>query len=126
MSLRLKIPDSEDYEMLKSIEDLVFYHTPHVQIAYFNDNFVGFCAVELRSDHFFLKKLFVESAYRGRGVGSKLVSCLKKRLRHSRRTIEAETDERDIEMQLFLKKNGFVCYSMEGHDPLVYKFAYFL
>lgn len=126
MSLRLKIPDKEDYDILKSLDDIVFYDTPYVQIAYFNGYFVGFCAVELRKDHFYLTKLFVEAAYRRNGVGSRLLSALKKRLRPSRSRIEVFVDEKDLEMQLFLSKNGFFCYSCEKTSKPNYRFAYYL
>jgi ribosomal protein S18 acetylase RimI-like enzyme len=126
MSLRLKIPDKEDYDILKSLDDIVFYDTPYVQIAYFNGCFVGFCAVELRKDHFYLTKLSVEAAYRRNGVGSRLLSALKKRLRPSRSRIEVVVDEKDLEVQLFLSKNGFFCYSSNENYAPSYRFAYYL
>jgi GNAT superfamily N-acetyltransferase len=82
----------------------------------------GFFIYELkRSGPVFLHHIFVDEAFRRRGIGSMVVSSLVKKLGPKRTTIESFIPDDNLNAHLFMKSQGFRAVDVDRDS---YRFVY--
>ena len=94
------------------------------------DKTVGFMTYELHNTHFNVLRLAVHEDHRFEKFGTKLIDKLKSKLAEDRRKhIEMVVHEEQLEAQVFLRANGFICtrvirnYYMHGESAYFFQFS---
>ena len=76
-------------------------------VAEYKNKVVGFMVYELDSTVIHIEKLAVHPEFRRKGVGSQIIAKLLAKLGGKRKAIDLVVHERNVNLQLFLKSNGF-------------------
>lgn len=97
-------------EMLRtrSIIGMVFEH---------NEEIVGHMIYELREKTIFIKRFIVHPDYRNKRIGAQAIKKLYDKL-HKRKRIKIVVDENHLELQLFLRSQGFLATKCKGTQIL--------
>lgn len=96
--------DKDDFKELVKIENNIVGKVVEVDEA-----IVGYMVFQLDMEQIDLLNLTIKTEYRRTGYASNLIDHLKSKLNSVRKTIRAEVRESNLQGQLFLKKNGFIC-----------------
>jgi [ribosomal protein S18]-alanine N-acetyltransferase len=94
------------------------------------DKTVGYMIYELHSKHLEILRLAVHEDHRFEKFGTKLIEKLKTKLTEDRRScLEMIINEEQLEAQVFLRANGFICtrvirnYYMHGESAYFFQFS---
>lgn len=82
-------------------------HTCSGTVAYHGSAVVGFSVDEMREGHYHLLNLAVHPNWLRKGVGTRLVTCLKDQLTRRRRVITADVRETNLVACVFLRSQAF-------------------
>lgn len=122
--------DKDSYDAW-TLDDFKIFKKPQENILILAEigdpaQIIGFILVTNTENRIKVVKCCVMSLLRRKGVGTQLVDKIKSLLRGERNAASVVVRERDLNSQLFLKKNEFIC--TEVHQDLgedVYVMEYF-
>lgn len=127
----IRLATRKDYPAINHIESQSFGETAwteaemlqvirlHTNCTLVAENHIGVCGYLIYSewkDTLFIESLAVLHKFRRTGIATRFVDGMKTRLHHGRKYIEAKSKENNLDYQLFLKSQGFLC--VEAKDEV--------
>jgi ribosomal protein S18 acetylase RimI-like enzyme len=122
--------ESSNYENILTEDEITVFLRQNDTVglvAEVDEQIAGFCLYRLKTNSLIVYRLVVSPYYRRFKIGTQIVEKLKQKMSFGNRThLTIAVSERNIEGQLFLRANGFVCYKtkpnfFEENDAYCFK-----